>query len=61
MNTCDATTVVVAPAAAPRWQYSAATAVVTPPGAGPEVTLEAARVLLHNPLGPHASPSTVEQ
>jgi hypothetical protein len=34
---------------------------VTPPGAGLEATLEAARQLLHNPLGSHASPSVVEQ
>jgi hypothetical protein len=34
---------------------------VTPPGAGPEATLEAARQLLHNPLGLHASPSVAEQ
>jgi hypothetical protein len=34
---------------------------VTPPGAGHEGTLEAARVLLHNTLGPGTSPSAVEQ
>jgi hypothetical protein len=32
-----------------------------PPGAGPEATLEAARQLLHNPLGSHASPSVAKQ
>jgi hypothetical protein len=32
-----------------------------PPGASPEATLEAARQLLHNPPGPHASLSVVEQ
>jgi hypothetical protein len=36
-------------------------AVVLPPGADPEATLEAARQLLHNPLGPHASSSAAEQ
>jgi hypothetical protein len=36
-------------------------AVVMPPGAGPEATLEAIHQLLHNPLGPHASPSAAEQ
>jgi hypothetical protein len=34
---------------------------VTPLGAGPEATLETVRQLLHNPPGPHTSPSAVEQ
>jgi hypothetical protein len=53
-NVHDATT------AAAHRQHSAATAVVTPLGAGPEATLEAVRQLLHNPPGLHASPSAVE-
>jgi hypothetical protein len=35
--------------------------VVTPPGAGPEATLEVARQLLHDPPGSHASPPTTKQ
>jgi hypothetical protein len=42
-------------------QRSAATTAAPPSGAGPEVMLEEARQLLHNPLGPHASTSTAEQ
>jgi hypothetical protein len=34
---------------------------VTPPGAGTEATLEAARQLLQNPPGLHASSSVAEQ
>jgi hypothetical protein len=61
MNTRGATTVVVATVATAQRQHSAATTAVTPPGAGPKATLEAAGQLLHNPLGWHASPSAVEQ
>jgi hypothetical protein len=57
MNACDATTTVVATAAAAHRQHSVTTTAVTPPGAGPEAT----RQLLHNPPGPHASPSVAEQ
>jgi hypothetical protein len=43
---------VVATTVAAHRQHSAATAAVTPPGAGPEGTLEAACALLCNPSGP---------
>jgi hypothetical protein len=36
-------------------------AAMTPPSAGPEATRDAACQLLHNPLGPHASPLAVDQ
>jgi hypothetical protein len=55
MNACDATT------AAAHRSHSAAMVAVMPLGAGPEAMLEAARQLLHNPPGLHASPSTAEQ
>jgi hypothetical protein len=60
-NTRGVTTVVEATAAATHWQHPAATTVVLPPGAGPEAMLEAARQVLHNPPGPHASPIAAEQ
>jgi hypothetical protein len=60
-NAHDATMVVVATAAATHWQHSASTAAVTPPGAGPEGMLQAARELLRNPPGPSAPPLAVEQ
>jgi hypothetical protein len=58
-NTYDATTVVRATAVAAHRQHSGATVAVPPPVAGPEAMLEAAHQLLHNPPGPHASPSAV--
>jgi hypothetical protein len=61
MNTCGATTAVVATMPAAHRQRSATTAVVPPLGAGPEATLEAACQLLPNPPGSHASPSAAEQ
>jgi hypothetical protein len=52
---------VVATAADTHRQRSAATVVVPPPGACLEATLEAVHQLLHNPPGPHASPSATKQ
>jgi hypothetical protein len=60
-NTRDATTTVVATAAATHRQRSAATTAVSPASAGLEATLEVVHQLLHNPLGLHASPLVVEQ
>jgi hypothetical protein len=51
----------VATATAAQQQHSTATTTMTPSCAGPEAMLEAARDLLHNPLGLHASPSATEQ
>jgi hypothetical protein len=61
MNARGATTAVVATAAIAHRQRSATMTAVPPPGAGPEATLEVVRQLLDNPIGAHASPSTVEQ
>jgi hypothetical protein len=60
-NTRNATTDVVATAAATHRQHSTTMTAVLPPGAGHEAMLEVARLFLHNPLDPHASPSIVEQ
>jgi hypothetical protein len=51
----------VATVVAAHRQHSAAMTAVMPPGAGLEATLEAVHQLLHNPLGPHASPLAAEQ
>jgi hypothetical protein len=56
----DNTAVGVTAASAHR-QRSVATAAVPPPGAGLEAMLEAVCQLLHNPPGPHASPSAAKQ
>jgi hypothetical protein len=60
-NAHDTTIAMVSTATATHRQHSPATAVVRPPGAVPEAMLDAARQLLHNPPGLHASPSVVEQ
>jgi hypothetical protein len=61
MSDHTTTTAVVATTAIAQWQPSAATTEVMPPAASPEGALIAARVLLHNPLGPDASPEVAEQ
>jgi hypothetical protein len=61
MNARSASTAVGVNVAAAHRQCSAATAAMLPPSASPESTLEVTRQLLHNPLGPHASPSAVKQ
>jgi hypothetical protein len=60
MNTRDTTTTVVATVVAAHRQHSATMAAMTPPSVVPEAMLEAAQQLIHNPPGPHASPSAVE-
>jgi hypothetical protein len=61
MNTHGASTATGATIAAAHRQHSAATMAMPPPGASLEATLEAVCQLLHNPLGPLASPSATEQ
>jgi hypothetical protein len=61
MNAHGANTAAGVTAAAAHRQPTAAMAAVPPPGVGPKATLEVVRQLLHNPLGPHASPSAAEQ
>jgi hypothetical protein len=61
MSDHTTTTAVVATTAIAQWQPSAATTEVMPPAASPEGALIAAHVLLHNPLGPDASPEVAEQ
>jgi hypothetical protein len=58
---CDTSTTAGITAATTHWQRSATTVIMLPSGAGPEATLEVARQLLHNPLGPCALPSAIEQ
>jgi hypothetical protein len=61
MNTCDATTAMVATMASTHQQRSVAMAAMPPPGVGPEAKLEAVCQLFHNPPCLHASLSAVEQ
>jgi hypothetical protein len=60
-NTHGASTAAGATIAAAHRQHSVATVAMPPPGASLEATLESACQVLHNPLGPLASPSAAEQ